>query len=138
MAKRKKRPSSSDLVPLRKQVEAWRDARNGPGSPMPAEIWEAAVALAQRYGACQVSRGIGIDYKTLRLRLAKAAGKPEVVNPTFVQLPVTLDQASPGSTAAGTTIELFRPDGSRMRIHLETGRGIEAAGIVAAFLGGQG
>ena len=65
-------------------------------------------------------------------------GKPEVVKPTYVQLPATLDQVAPVTTIAGATIELFRPDGSRMRIHLEAGRGVEAAGIVAAFLGGQG
>ncbi len=73
-----------------------------------------------------------------RLRLAKAVGKSEVIKPTFVQLPATLDQVAPASSVAGATIELFRPDGSRMRIHLEAGRGTEAAGIVAAFLGGPG
>jgi len=105
---------------------------------MPVEIWEAAVELARRYGPCQIARGIGLDYKTLRLRLAKAAGRAGVVKPTFVQFPATLDQVAPVSTVAGTTIELSRPDGSRMRIHLEAGRGMEAAGIVAAFLGGPG
>jgi hypothetical protein len=49
-----------------------------------------------------------------------------------------VDQVAPVTAIAGATIELFRPDGSRMRIHLEAGRGMEAAGIVAAFLGGQG
>jgi hypothetical protein len=105
---------------------------------MPPEMWDAAVELARRYGPCQIARGIGVDYKTLRLRLAKAVGSPKVVTPTFVQLPATLDQAIPVSTVAGATIELFRPDGSRMRIHLEAGRGMEAAGIVAAFLGDPG
>ena len=137
MAKRKKPPSSAELVPLREQVEAWREAR-GDSRPMPPEIWDAAVELARRYGPCQIARGVGIDYKTLRLRLAKAIGKPDLVRPTFVQLPATVDQVAPVTTIAGATIELFRPDGSRMRIHLEAGRGMEAAGIVAAFLGGQG
>ncbi len=137
MAKRKKPPSSVELAPLRERVEAWREERSGP-RPMPTEIWESAVELARRYGPCQIARGVGLDYKTLRLRLAKAVGKSEVIKPTFVQLPATLDQVAPASSVAGATIELFRPDGSRMRIHLEAGRGTEAAGIVAAFLGGPG
>lgn len=137
MTKQKKRPSASDLAPLRKQVEAWRTVRNGPG-PMPAGLWEAAVELARCYGPCQIARGVGVDYKTLRLRLAKAVGGPEMVKPTFVQLPVTLDQVAPASDTGGALIELSRPDGSRMRIHLGAGRGMEAAGIVAAFLGDQG
>ena len=141
MAKRKKLPSSSELAPLRERVEAWREAKGDSqagSSPMPPEIWETAVELARRYGPCQIARGVGVDYKTLRLRLAKAVGSPKLVRPTFVQLPATVDQVAPVTTIAGATIELFRPDGSRMRIHLEAGRGTEAAGIVAAFLGGQG
>jgi len=141
LVKRKKPPSSSELAPLRERVEAWREGKGGsPGgsSPMPPEIWETAVELARRYGPCQIARGVGVDYKTLRLRLAKAVGKPDLVKPAFVQLPATLDQAIPVSAVAGATIELFRPDGSRMRIHLEAGRGMEAAGIVAAFLGDPG
>lgn len=105
---------------------------------MPEELWDSAVELARRYGACQISRGVGVDYKTLRLRLAKVVGKPSVVKPTFVQLPATLDQVPPLTSPVGATIELSRPDGSRMRIHLEAGRGMEAAGIVAAFLGSAG
>ena len=141
MAKRKKLPSSSELAPLRERVEAWREAKGdsqGGSSPMPPEIWETAVELARRYGPCQIARGVGVDYKTLRLRLAKDVGSPKLVRPTFVQLPATVNQVAPVTTIAGATIELFRPDGSRMRIHLEAGRGMEAAGIVAAFLGGQG
>ena len=84
---------------------------------MPPEIWETAVELARRHGPCQIARG---------------------VRPTFVQLPATVDPVPSVSAVAGATIELFRPDGSRMRIHLEAGRGMEAAGIVAAFLGGPG
>jgi len=137
MAKRKKPPSSVELAPLREQVEAWREAK-GDSRPMPKEIWEIAVELARRYGPCQIARGVGLDYKSLRLRLAKAGRTPEPVRPTFVQLPATLDQAIPVSTVAGATIELFSPDGFRMRIHLEAGRGMEAAGIVAVFLGEPG
>jgi hypothetical protein len=141
LVKRKKPPSCSELAPLREQVEAWREAKGGAlgGSrPMPSEVWEAAVELARRYGPCQIARGVGVDYKTLRLRLAKVVGDPKLVRPTFVQLPATVDQVAPVTAIAGATIELFRPDGSRMRIHLEAGRGMEAASIVAAFLGDPG
>jgi hypothetical protein len=36
---------------------------------------------------------------------------------------------------SGSMIDLSTPDGARMRIHLEAGRDLDAAGIVAAFLG---
>jgi hypothetical protein len=57
-----------------------------------------------------------------------------LVKPTFVELPATLAPAAPPPT----TIEISARDGSRMVIQLEAGRGMEAAGIVAAFLGGRG
>ena len=73
---------------------------------MPPEIWETAVELARRYGPCQIARGVGVDYKTLRLRLAKDVGSPKLVRPTFVQLPATVDQVAPVTTIAGATIEI--------------------------------
>jgi hypothetical protein len=36
---------------------------------------------------------------------------------------------------AAATIDLSTPDGARMRIRLEAGRELDAAGIVAAFFG---
>jgi hypothetical protein len=57
-----------------------------------------------------------------------------LVKPTFVQLPATVAPAA----APTTTIEISARDGARMLIHLEAGRGMEAASIVAAFLGSRG
>ena len=65
--------------------------------------------LARRYGPCQIARGVGLDYMTLRLRLAKAVGSPKLVRPAFVQLSATVEQVAPATTIAGATIELFRP-----------------------------
>lgn len=101
---------------------------------MPAEIWDSAVAMARMYGACKIARAVDLDYKSLRLRVARTLEKPGLVGPTFVQLPATLAAESETIPTPGATIEISAPDGSRMSIHLEAGRGMEAAGIVAAFL----
>jgi hypothetical protein len=101
---------------------------------MPVEIWDSAVALARMYGACKISRAVDLDYKSLRLRVARALEKPGLVGPTFVQLPATMAAENMTNPAPGAMIEISAPDGSRMSIHLEVGRGMEAAGIVAAFL----
>jgi hypothetical protein len=61
-----------------------------------------------------------------------------LVEAAFIELPVTLAGESAPTPPPGTTIEIFSPDGSRMRISLEAGRGMEASGIVAAFLGSRG
>jgi hypothetical protein len=69
---------------------------------------------------------------------------PAQVKPAFIELSarpsaetaMEVPANTSGSWAAesGSLIEISRPDGSQMRIHLEAGRGTEAAGIVAAFL----
>lgn len=135
MAQPRKELSVEDLAPLRKRIEVWRTTRFSRGQT-PDEIWDSAVALARIYGVCQVARAVGLDYKALRVRVTRAPEKPGLVEAAFVELPATL---SPDRTPApSTTIEISSPDGSRMRISLEAGRGMETAGIVTAFLGSRG
>jgi len=132
MTRHRKPPSAELLAPLRRQVQEWRRTRTGPG-PMPDEIWAGAVALAKEYGVCPIARALPVDYTALRKRLEAQAGGG-VVKPTFLELPATLTAV----TATATTIEISARDGSRMLIHLEAGHSMDAAGIVAAFLGSRG
>jgi hypothetical protein len=133
MSSRRKEPPTEELDVLRRRVTGWRAGRTERG-PMPADIWDSAVALARMYGPCKISRAVDLDYKSLRLRVARSLEKPGLVGPTFVQLPATLSAENVTVPVSGATIEISAPDGSRMAIHLEAGRGVEAAGIVAAFL----
>jgi hypothetical protein len=136
MVKPRKEPSPEQLDALRGLIQDWRQSRKVPG-PMPGELWDAAVALAKEFGVCRIARALTLDYTTLRKRTEKtpAAG---LVKPTFVQLPAALAPENVPSTNLGATIEISARDGSRMRIHLETGRGMEAVSIVAAFLDRRG
>ena len=132
MRKSLKAPSPEQLAPLRRQIQEWRKTRSGPGQ-MPEELWAGAIALAKEFGICPIARALPVDYTALRKRVERP---PEtgLVKPTFVQLPATVAPAA----ASSTTIEISARDGARMLIHLEAGRGMEAASIVAAFLGGRG
>lgn len=149
MGKQRLEPSPEDLDPVRQEIKVWRETRKLPG-PMPRKIWDRAVVLARAFGVCKVARAVGLDYSALRRKVSKALEEPGLVTPTFVELPgrgvsdeelpapspQDLEPRAPVST--GTLIDLSTPDGSRIRIQLEAGRGTEAAGIVAAFLGGRG
>ena len=137
MSSCRKDPPTEELGPLRQRIKAWRVSRAARG-PMPGEIWESAVVLARVYGVCRIARAVDLDYESLRLRMARAMEKPGLVKPTFVELPATAVPESVSAPARGASIEISSPDGSRMRINLESGRGMEAAGIVAAFLGSRG
>ena len=136
MVKPRKEPSPERLDALRGQIQNWRQRRKVPG-PMPEELWDAAVALAKDCGVCRMARALTLDYTALRKRTEKL---PEagLVKPTFVQLPATLASENVPSVSPGATIEISARDGSRMLIHLEAGRGMETATVVAAFLGTRG
>ena len=149
MGKQRKEPSPEDLDPVREQIRAWRETRRLPG-PMPSEIWDRAVVLARVFGVCKVARAVGLDYSALRKKVAKAMEKPGLVKPTFVELPGRMvsdealsdeaprDLETGRAGGTGALIDISTPDGSRIRIHLEPGRGMEAAGVVAAFIGSRG
>ncbi len=147
MGKQRNEPSQEDLDPLRARIRVWRSTRRSP-NPMPREIWDHAVVLAREFGVCKIARAVGLDYTALRKKVAKSKEMPGLVLPTFVELPWVPDEAPPvpllGNPVAGqpggagALIDISTPDGARIRIQLEAGRGMEAAGIVAAFLGGRG
>ena len=148
MRKQKIEPTPEDLDPLRARILAWRSTRRR-SHPMPGEIWEHAVVLAREFGVCKVARAVGLDYTALRKKVAKAMELPGLVLPTFVELPGTLfaeevpavpSRETPASGhpgGAGALVDIATPNGIRIRIQLEPGRGMEAAGIVAAFMGGR-
>ena len=147
MVNRRKSPFPKESVPLKIRIQAWRDARNGPG-PMPDDLWNDAIHMAKEHGVCRIARAIGIDYSGLRNKVRKAMEIPAQVKPAFIELsarpPAETAMEVPANTSgswaaeSGSLIEISRPDGSQMRIHLEAGRGAEAAGIVAAFLRSRG
>ena len=148
MGKPKTEPKPEDLDPLRERIRTWRSTRRRP-NPMPREIWDHAVVLARQFGVCKVARAVGLDYSALRKKVETAKELPGLVLPTFVELPgrlfaegapiapqqETLAAGLPGGT--GAIIDIATPDGVRIRIQLEAGRGMEAAGIVAAFMEGR-
>ena len=95
------------------------------------------MVLAKEFGVCRIARALALDYTSLRRRTEKAPATG-LVKPTFVHLPMTVAPEMVPSAAPGATIEISTRDGSLLRIHLEAGRGMEAASIVAAFLGTRG
>ena len=136
MVKTREEPSPKQLDELRGQIQDWREGRKVPGA-MPGELWAGAVVLARKFGVCRIARALTLDYTALRKRTEKV---PEggLVKPTFVHLPMPVAPEMAPSAAPGAMIEISAPNGSLLRIHLEAGRGMEAAGIVAAFLERRG
>ncbi len=147
MGKRNTDPLPKEVDQLKLLVQEWRRSKTR-SSAMPREIWDAAIRLAKDFGVCRISRAVGLDYSWLRKKATQSEAQPLAVLPTFLELPavgmVVAEPLSrePGSDMetecfrdSGSLIDISTPDGARMRIRLETGRSLDAASIVSAFLG---
>ena len=150
MGKRAVQPLPGDVDRLKLQVQEWRRIKSSPGSPMPGDRWDAAIGLAKKFGVSRIARAVGLDCGWLRKKMEKAEGRASSAGPAFLELPLgrvvvaaegqhreSEGDLKPGSAAwnQGPIIDLSTPDGVRMRIRLEAGRDLDAAGLVAAFLG---
>ena len=146
MALQEQEPLPPAVNRLKQQVQKWRKAKDGQFSLTPGAFWDAAVPLAMKYGVCRIARAVELDYGGLRKRVAALAGKP-CTEPsiTFVEIPASgitatehpaSDPRQNSAPESGLVIDISRPDGARMRISLNPGTDLDAAGIVAAFIGG--
>jgi hypothetical protein len=137
----------AEVEKLRDQLLVWRQKRDRPG-PLPAEIWNAAVPMAQQFGVCRISRAVGLDYSWLRRKVSMAMAEGRSADPAFVELPAGLMLPAPQGPgeaggrpmggwpmSSGSVIEVSSPAGAQMRICLEPGKHVDIAGLVTAFLG---
>ena len=86
-----KPPRVPRLEGVRRRLDRWRRTRRSPRSPIPAPIWESAVAVARAHGLYRTARALRLDYGALKGHLEPTARAATVVPPTaFVELaPIT-------------------------------------------------
>ena len=127
MGTRKAGELPAGLEGARRRFERWRQTRKI-GTRIPESLWASAVKVAGRYGISQTSSVLGVDYYSLKERLAQQATAPPDVSdvssvPTFVEL------AAPAQSVPGECIlELEDAGGAKMRVHL---KGFEAPDLAA-------
>ena len=147
MGKRSSQSLPLEVDQLKRRVQDWRQTKKSATAPMPGEMWDLAIQLAKSHGVSRVAQATGLDYGWLRKKVVESKAKSSVATPIFLELPRAMEVAEPRPQeskqdveagchlGSGSMIDLSTPDGARMRIHLEAGRDLDAAGIVAAFLG---
>jgi hypothetical protein len=147
MGKRNSQALPLEVDQLKLAVQSWRQTKKSATAPMPAEMWELAIQLAKSHGVSRIAQAASLDYGWLRKKVVVSKAKSPVATPIFLELPRAMEVAEPRLQESkqeveagchlgfGATIDLSTPGGARMRIHMEAGRDLDAAGIVAAFLG---
>jgi hypothetical protein len=116
---------------VRQRIARWRETRTHRGAPMPAALWEAAVAFAQQHGVAQTARALRIDHGTLKSHVAATAGvEPQAAVPAFVEFAAA---RPPGLGVC--VIAVDGPRGRRLRLEVS---GLRVADLVAVMQGWSG
>ena len=133
MAKRRSAAEAEDLARLNEGVERWRRTR-AKLSPMPAPLWNGAIALARRLGVNPVKDALGLNYKALRTRVETSrGGAPSTAasSARFVELSGAQVLGVPA--AAGAVVEVSDAHGARLTVRLVAGGDLDVARVVEAF-----
>ena len=118
---------------LRVRVERWR-GRRAKRSPMPDDLWSAAVSLARTHGVSPIARALGLDYGRLKQR---AAGTSEMGGGNgrgsggFIELN-TADLIVPPARTE-TVLEFSGSDGSKLVVRLAGQGAVDVGGLADAF-----
>jgi len=78
----------NDLAQGRRQLQAWREQRQGGRIPQP--LWDLAVRLVNKHGLSRTATALGLDYYSLKQHVAAAAPQPPSASSAFVELPPPL------------------------------------------------
>ena len=117
---------------LLSELNGWRRTRSV-GQRIPEPLWNAAAELARVDGVGPIAAALKLNYYDLqrRLGLPTRPRTPRAKPAPFVELPTPSTfhrSADPG------TVELTRPNGSRLTLRLPTARARDLLPMVHAFL----
>jgi hypothetical protein len=129
---------SDDLSRTRILFEQWRATRSGVREKIPEPLWQAVVALRDRYPVSQLCRELHVSAGALRARLRQAETQPTAAT-EFVPLPLEhlgLPMADRPTIPADALIRLVwkRADGTRLQLLLPASLWAKAESLCQAFL----
>ena len=117
---------------LRRRIDRWRWTREKQ-TAMPADLWSKTIALARRGRPYTVARALGVNYESLKRRMAEASPGDGGAGSGFVEFTgAELLQSTPGAV-----VELSDADGMRLTVRLMPRAEVDVARIVAAFRQGR-
>lgn len=121
------------LYQARKHFDQWRQTHK-PHTRFSEGLWTEAVAAAREYGQSRTARVLGLDYYSLKKRLAHTPGMNggnKITPPSFVEL-------FPSSAlSTECIIEMEDGDGGKMRISLKGGDVPDVVSLSRSFWGAE-
>jgi len=122
------------LTHVADRFEHWRQTRTTPAEPLPQYLWEQAIALTTVCSISRVATRLRVSGGELKQRCAAHHATPSPpASPAalgFVEVPAAPVWPLPLSAIE---IELYRPDGTRLRIAAQEPH-LPLLAVVQAFL----
>ena len=127
MEESRKRYSLEEVEGL---FKGWRKKKEHRCSPIPAELWKAAISLTKEYSIFTITSYLRLDFKEFKRRMNGSKDEGEDCRPVnFIEL-----DAMP-STAV--TVQIERPDGARMVVSVKDSDGLDIVELGRAFWSGR-
>lgn len=122
----------TELPTLTRRFQTWRASRVR-GQRIPAELWEAAMAVARVHGINATVAALKLNYYDLQRRLQGGAARQggRAPAPVFVELPA--GSMSGGEGERGM-VELVHAGGARLIVHRGAAGSDELLAVVKLFL----
>jgi len=134
MGRRARQAGPAGIDDVCHRIEEWRRTRVK-RSPMPKELWAAAVGVAADEGVYATARRLRVNYESLKARMDRgpapgAAVVSGTAAPSFIELkPMT--PAGLGATAP--VIELSNAAGEKLTFRFESGAVVDVMSLADAF-----
>jgi len=134
------------LKRIQQRLERWRQTRGG-RRRIPEGLWGLAVQAVSTYGLNKTARALGLDYYSLKRRVAAAGdpsggpakqrgpkaspvARPVEVAPRFVELASGVAELAPARSSGvpECLLEFEHAGGAKLRVHL---KGVAVADLAA-------
>ena len=109
----------------------WREARRR-GARIPADLWEAAVDLAEAQGVQRVADALHLDVGRLGRRMQRAVHDTQFVE---MLVPAMTGRATTATDVRQCVVELHNAHGATMRVELAGSAVTALADLCKAFCG---
>lgn len=120
-----------------KEFERWRTINKGKKSRIPSHLWGLAIDLCGSHPIGRVHRILKLSYTGLKKKVKEERGVPTLKGSeisSFVELKVPGDVSSSGLFNIGPCVEIYRRDGSRMKISPGSNNSFNFIEICQVFL----
>jgi len=116
----------------RDRFEGWRRTRQA-GTRIPDELWSLAVKLADAHGLSRTASVLGLDYYSLKKRVAARKSGSTSVPSAFIELS---SLPSPGASGE-CVVEFADGTGASLRIHLSGCQTPDLVALGRSFWSGE-